>query len=233
MRIPSQVRWNTHAHPLSSDGQCQCVKYQLLHLPCRMCTILGACRLDTARLSAPRPQAYRYRPIWSSTTNHLKVTVPCFSGIALQVTSVQEVLLTRALLTYQQIVCEQHRLIENHLGRFSVRPGDEVPNGFLRAGACCVLCDALHSCLVYSPCTIHKPILVTQPTRDACAVALVSNFSCGSQAACSTCPEYRSPVRLRCSFCNVQCRVQTHAGLSQPGGAKKRTTRPATRRQTL
>ena len=52
----------------------------------------------------------------------------------MQVTSVQEVVLTRAILTYQQIVCEQHRLIENHLGRFSTRPGDDAPNGFLRAG---------------------------------------------------------------------------------------------------
>lgn len=51
----------------------------------------------------------------------------------MQVTSVPKALVIKAILTYQQIVCEQHRLIENHLAAFTVRVGDES-EGLIRAG---------------------------------------------------------------------------------------------------
>ena len=40
----------------------------------------------------------------------------------------------QAVLTYLQIVCEQYRLIENHLDKFSQLP-DHQPADFLRSGA--------------------------------------------------------------------------------------------------
>jgi hypothetical protein len=54
--------------------------------------------------------------------------------------------MVRAILIYQRIVCEQHRLIEQHLARFNVPMGAELPDGLITAGF-------VSSC--YTQCTLR------------------------------------------------------------------------------
>jgi leucine-rich repeat protein SHOC2 len=123
-------------------------------LPSKLCDCTRLVRLDIAhnQLLALQGRVYQWTQLkyLDVSHNHLVLLPSAVGWLALNTLNIDgnpdlkiptSVLESRtqggvqALLTYQQIVCEQHRLIQNHLDKFSSKPGDGKPVGFLRAGA--------------------------------------------------------------------------------------------------
>lgn len=154
MRSAAAARASQHTLT-AADGRCrvQVQGNQLTALP----TTLTACRL-LRRLDASRNGllAFQGRLYLWDKLRHLDLASNCLRTLpsalgwlcleSLDVASNRDLRVPRivleqpdapvaALLTFLQIICEQHRLIERHMDKFACLPGRDLPADFLTAGA--------------------------------------------------------------------------------------------------